>query len=613
MKHELNPMIYYLFIPIIFSYIYILVKYWKVRFLESIIITSIIFLGVNSLYFFVYATTDYSINVLYLAAIQVIFVILFVIRGLTIKKTPVYSESSNELNIFLNLIFLIGIFIFNNLSMHNRFRLAIPSFYEDAANQWDILLRILELNRFPSISYPFGFHGNAWFTISLFANLLSKFKDYVFITNIFVLYLWYIQFLIVSIFSILINRLTNTINKGFISKIIVSIISVTFCSIISFNFLEWGFYSNWFNHLFLFGFILFLPYLRLKNYVFWIPILFGFFYSYSFFMPVLLMYFGYTYYKSRDKFYLVLLILSTMLSTVFCIQLFNYVGVKYLIITPGGFFTYSFFTVILYIIFGVAYTRIKAHTSNNTDIFLSSFGNAFLAFCVILAVSQLLMGGKLQYSFYKSLASVILIYGVFSSAGLLLVIHASIEYIKKIKIHSIFIFSATVILIVYTLGLILPIFAPIGHSYTQKTMSLNPSLSDLLSGQSNFFSNNSEKYNIVIYALENFDSYENLIYIDGDYQSTRWATGSYLRTKFSVIYDYSNVLLYKNYPYYISQLHKLNSKTIILNPTRLLEVDCGASKLIEEVNKSNGRVLIYPPFDQEMFNRNCRRSSSLST
>lgn len=605
-------MIYYIFIPIIFTYIYILVKYWKVRFLESIIITSIIFLGVNSLYFFVNAAADLSINVYYLAAIQVNFAILFVIRGLKIKKTPDYPPSGNELNIFLNLIFIICIFIINNLSIHNRFRLAIPSFYEDAANQWDILLRILEVNRFSSISYPFGFHGNAWFTISLFSNLLQKFKDYVFITNIFVLYLWYIQFLIVSIFSILINRLTNTINKDFLSKIIVSIISVTFCSIISFNFLEWGFYSNWFNHLFLFGFILFLPFLRLKNYVFWIPILFGFFYSYSFFMPVLLIYFGYKYYRSRDKFYLVLFIFTTMLSTVFCVQLFYYVGVKYLIVTPGGFFTYSFFTVILYIIFSVAYTRIKAGTTNKTDIILSSFGNAFLVFSVILAVSQLLFGGKLQYSFYKSLASVILIYGVFSSAGLLFLFHVSIGYIKKIKIYSIFIFSATIILVVYTVGLILPIFAPIGHP-TQNTLSLNPSLSDLLSGQSNFFSNNSEKYNIVIYALENFDSYENLIYIDDDYQSTRWATGSYLRTKFTVIYDYSHVLLYKNYPYYISQLKKLNSKTIILNPVRLLEVDCGADKLIEEVNKSNGRVRIYPPFDQEMFNRNCRKSSSQPT
>lgn len=92
--------------------------------------------------------------------INIIFMPLI---GLTFKKTK--FQQVPIWGLLAILIFAIFVFVKNNLSFNNGYRLAIPSFMEDGANHFSLILDSLEKNKLPSGFYPFSFHGNAVFFI----------------------------------------------------------------------------------------------------------------------------------------------------------------------------------------------------------------------------------------------------------------------------------------------------------------------------------------------------------------------------------------------------------------------------------------------------------------
>jgi len=221
-------------------------------------------------------------------------------------------------------------------------------------------------------------------------------------------------------------------------------------------------------------------------------------------------------------------------------------------------------------------------------------GITFLWCAIGTATVQLILSGRISYSFHKIFASSFLFFGILATAGALILFNKVLSKNNNEPSSTYFFIKLT------TLILCVMFFFN----------SINPFLVRMINGNGNFFSNNKEKFNGVIFALENFSNFINVIYIDGDYESTRWGTLSFLPTKFNVIYDQNNVTNFKNYDYYISQINDIDSNILILNPARFLEADCDSEGLIKVATKSADKVLVYPPLDLDKFRLNCDQAKT---
>ncbi len=586
-------MVNYLLLIVFLIYIFIYKKFWNKKIFESIVFGFIIFFGVNSVYFFIVSIFNLELSIFSLFLLNFVYSILFYCVGKNIRiKNPLKSKSNSyEIVIITAAIFCIVLFIFNFKSFNNGFRVPIPSFTEDAAAHFNYALNFLSNNKLSGGFYPHAFHGNAWLSIKLVTRLIGVNNDIVLITNIFSMYIWLIFFLTISLMSIIVFDLVNNNEKSnFYWKIIIPIVTVVFGSVISLYFVKHGFLSNWFNQLFSLGMIYLLSRNESKSIFLLIPLSFGFFFSYSFFAPVLCIFYGYLWFFKKEKEYLSLLIITLLLSIIFMLQIFSSVfSLSGIVAASGGFPVYPVMTLLIYVILSIYFLSKNNKKESKTSKYLSIIALVFLFYSFGLAILQLYIKGEISYSFHKVFASSILFFSMFAVAGFIVFLKS---IFKKNNKTSTSIFNKIMIFIFIIL---------ISFKYAS---IINPPLGDIIHGYGNFFSNSSEKYNGVIYALENFSNFKNVIYIDGDYQSTRWATSSYLLTKYNVIYDLKSVINYKNYDYYISQLKQIDSNTLIVNPIKVLEFDCESEGLIKIATQS-ANIYIYPPFDLDLFRRNC--------
>lgn len=584
-----------LFLVIPLVYIFFYSKFWNKKIYEGVVFGLITFLGVNSFYFFVVSIFNLELSILVLFFLNIGYCLLIYFAGRKNKSKT--KENKNGINYGLIIaivsVLLSILFVINLKTFSNGFRIPIPSYTEDASQHFHIILNSINFNKLLESFYPFAFHGNAWLFIKVATQIFNKTNDMVFITNVFALYIWLIIFLTISLISIIVFDLINIENKSkFYWKIIVPFFTLITGSVVSLYFIEYGFFSNWLNQLFSLAIIYLLSREESISIVLSLPLLFGFFFSYSFFVPILVVFYGYLYFSKKEKKYLYLSLISLILSIIFLVEISSTVGgLNYLVVAGGGFPTYSNTIILTYILLSCLYCFfIKSQSKKNRTLdYLSFLGIVFFIYSLGLAVLQLILNGTISYSFHKAFASSFLFFGILATAGFIVFIISFFSE-KKGRILPALIFVKSIILV-----LIVMMFSN----------CINPPLTAIFQGKGNFFSNEKGRFNAVIYALENFSDFKNVIYVDGDYQSTRWATLSYLPVKFNVIYDKSNVLNFKNYSYYISQLKQLDSTTLILNPTRFLEVDCESEDLIKIATQS-AKISIYP-FDLDNFNRNCHK------
>lgn len=591
---------FYYFLGICFFYLLLIILFLRKNLAEILVFMFTVFFGVNSIYFSIVYFFDFILDLRLLLLVNIFFVLILLFFAkkydiLHIKFGEKIIKGKYLAVLFVTLISFLAIFLSNTRSINNDFRLPIPSYTEDASQHFNYVLKPFLTNNFVAGNYPYSFHGNAWLLIKLATQITGKVDDFVFITNIFSLYIWLILFLTLSLISMIVSDLVSIKKKSLFWQLIITFSSLFIGSVVSFYFVEYGFFSNWFNQLFSLAIVYLISKNDRKLFIFLIPLTFGFFYSYSFFMPVLVVFYGYFVFIKRRKDFLTLFLLSLLLSLFYFVKLLlSFSSVTYLITVGGGFPAYPIAMLLLYISFSFFYLLKNKDNKSKISEYLSVFGFIFLLYSLVFAVLQLLLNGAISYSFHKIFASVILILGIFAAAGFVVFFKSFFEKGTGLTSMSLFIKSVVLILV----------FAVISNYE-----SINPPLFSIFKGHGNFFSNNKEKYNGVIYALENFSNYKNVIYVDGDYQSTRWATLSYLRVKFNVIYDLEHVTDFMNYDYYISQLNQLNSDTLILNPARVLEYDCDADGLIKAATQSANKVLIYPPFDWDKFRLNCNDNS----
>lgn len=581
---------FFLIIPLIYIFIY--KRFWDKRLFESVVFGLIMFFGVNSFYFFVVSIFNLELSILVLFILNLGYCLLFYFAGKKNKSKLKGNKNDNnyELMVVMSAILLIILFVINLKTFSNGFRIPIPSFTEDASQHFHHVLEPLRIDKLIGGFYPLTFHGNGWLFIKLATQIFGIDNDFVFITNVFSLYIWLILFLTISLVSVIVLDLVSIKKNNLTIQIIIPFFTLIIGSVVSFYFIEYGFFSNWLNQLFSLAIIYLVSRDEPKSIVLFLPLIFGFFFSYSFFIPILIVFFGYLFFLKKEKIYLQLLLIGLFLAIIFSLELLFTSGiVGYLITAGGGFPTYTVSTVLLYILLCYFYYFYIKNNKNKPKIleYLSTFGGFFVLYAVGLAVMQLILNGKISYSFHKVFASSFLLFGVLATAGCVFLVSNVFSEKKEGLSSTLFFLKSTTLILLITII----------------TAFTNPSLVNIFQGKGNFFSNSREKFNSVIFALENFSNYKNVIYIDGDYQSTRWATLSYLPTRFNVIYDQNDVTNYKNYNYYISQIKQISSNILILNPNRFLDVDCDAENFINVATQS-ANVLIYP-FDLDNFNRNC--------
>ena len=193
------------------------------------------------------------------------------------------------------------------------------------------------------------------------------------------IYIWSIFLLINFFISVTILDLLKTKNK--LPKILV-VLSV-FCigNVVTVRFMEYGFFSNWLNHLFTVALLYFVLLKKKDSELYIISIIFGFFYSYTFLIPALVFFFLLLYFKTKQPPYRKYLIVSLMLSMTLLFQLYFFQGsIKYLVTVDGGYPNYSLAVFFIYTLFSF-YVLIKRKEDElNTMLY---FGTAILVYCLI--------------------------------------------------------------------------------------------------------------------------------------------------------------------------------------------------------------------------------------
>lgn len=573
---------------ILTTYTYLIRKYLLKTYLESFLLSFVIFMGINSIYLFFSYLFNLDLKIIMVLALNLANILIgfFFLRKTKNEKLAV--KNNNDFGIFLILILTIFAFLTSWKNFGNGFRMPIPSIYEDASQHFNFIFQIITQGKILESGYPFAFHGNAWVFVTILGDLVNI-KDTVILTNILNIYIWFLFFLINSLFFLVVSKSVNAKSK--IDQLLIVLGLFTFGNVVIVQYVSLGFFSNLFSYVFFLSFIYFLSIEKLENQIFFIlPLVFGFFYSYVYLFPSIMVYFIYKYLISKEKNFLYLTATSILLFFFYLAKVFvssNW-NVKHLLTVGGGYPIYSTVTLILCLIFSI----LSLNKKNIKTAGILEFGEASLFFSLLLAAYQLITIKRVTYSFYKGFNSAILILSILAVIGLFIFLK---KILNKIKFRN---------------ALFVPVSLMI-WLFVQFPYFKNELLafSVLYSGSANFFSNSKEKYNTVIYALENFN-YDNVIHIDNDRQASRWATISYLNTKYNVIYNYENLLDFNNYGFYTEELRKAKGSTLILNPARLLEVECEASEFIKEAIASDERVKIYPPLDLEMHRRNCKNYES---
>lgn len=568
-------------------YIYLIRKYFLKTYLESFLLSFVIFMGVNSIYLFFSYLFNLDLKIIIVLALNLANILIgfFFLRKTKNEKAAV--KNNNNFGIFLILILTIFAFLTSWNNFENGFRMPIPSAVEDASQHLNFIFQTIGRDRLPEIAYPLSFHGNAWIFARILGDIVNI-KDMVILTNILNIYIWFLFFLINSLFFLVVSKSVNSKTK--IDQLLIVLGLFTFGNVVIVQYMSHGFFSNLFSYVFLLSLIYFLSE-KLENQIFFIfPLVFGFFYSYVYLFPSIIFYFIYKYLIGKEKNFLYLTVTSILLFFFYSAKVLisSDWNVKHLLTVGGGYPTYSTVTLILCLIFSILSLSKK---NIKTGVILK-LGEASLFFSLLLAAYQFITIKSLSYSFYKGFNSVILILSILAVIGFFIFLK---NIISKIKFkHMLFVPISLIVWLIVQFP-----------SFKNELLAFNT----LYSGSANFFSNNKEKYNTVVYALENF-TYDNVIYIDDDRQASRWATLSYLNTKYNVIYNYENLHDFNNYGFYAEELRKAKGSTLILNPTRLLEVECQASEFIKEATMSDEMVTIHPPLDLEMHRRNCKNHES---
>jgi hypothetical protein len=144
-------------------------------------------------------------------------------------------------------------------------------------------------------------------------------------------------------------------------------------------------------------------------------------------------------------------------------------------------------------------------------------------------------------------------------------------------------------------------------------IKINSSLSNynffaLSHGKYNFFENNKEKYNSLIFVSENLTKYNKYFYIDPDFSSSQWAFIGFLDGNLPSINKNQGNGLNASKGDLSPYIQDFSTQTNILaiDPTRYLEANCQANTFINKFVITK-KVAVYPAFDINHQKENCTK------
>ncbi len=585
---------------LVFIFLYALFLDKPKGLISRLFISTVIFFGVNTFYFFLSYFFDLVLNVNVLFFIHLIYSMLWflLIKKELFKKNKKDLFILNKTDLMLLLATSLTFLTFYHaaLSFNNGKRLPIFSFTQDAANHTLFVKEILASNQLKA-TYPLGFHANVWLMETLVKNIIgyNNYDQIIFI-NVFSIFSVFITIVLTGLLYLVVDHLISLIsdNSNLILKLLLALLVVYFGMIIPYYFLADGFYSMWFNQIFILTIIFFFinNFEKKKGFVhLLIPLIVGFIYSYIFFIPALLIFFVFLFVINKKKIYLTPILISFIFSLLTIIKFFQIEDkALWLISANGAFVDYSVALVLFCFIPTITYFYLFNKNLIKNNYVLVYMAISFLIFSLLLLLYQLATTGTAQYSFYKTFSVVMMIFVVFS-------IIAIYKLLENIYLKLNFSKSILFLYIVGTIYLFWRIF-PFLSNYNQRSFS---------QGSYNFFENNKEKYNAIVFVTENLNNFNQYMYIDQNFSSSQWGSRLLAINGLNSINSLASFDQKMDQYLDIVQNLETNDQLLIIDPARYLQINCKAEQFIvaaiDKVNTNN--VFFYPYFDFEIWNKNC--------
>jgi len=488
------------------------------------------------------------------------------------------------------------------MSFDDGVRLPVFSFTQDAANHMMATKEILDTNRLTT-NYPLGFHSNVWLMETLAKTLVgSNNYDQISFVNIFSIFTVFTMVILTGLIYLNIEYLISSTsnNKKIILKLLLTFLVTYFGMIIPYYLLADGFYSMWFNQIFILAIIFFLTsnFKKREDFLYiFTPLIIGFVYSYIFFIPALLIFFIILALANKRNVYLILLLITMIFSALTVIKFFQIENRGLWLANASGVFAdYSVVLVFAYFVPTVFYLYYFYKHSFKKIYILIHAALSFLIFALLLASYQFITTGSTQYSFYKTFSTVMMIFAIFS----IITIYKLLERVY-FKLN----FSKSV-LFIYLIGTIYSLwrFFPLMSDYTYQNFT---------HGLYNFFGNNKEKYNAISFVSENMNDFDKYIYVDQNFSSSQW--GSKLLKINGLNSLNKNSVFNQGIETYINIIENLleNERLLVVDPTRYLHVSCDAEEFIflAKSEKLKDKVIFYPYFDLEIWEKNCHSKLSV--
>lgn len=567
-------------------------------FISRLFFSTVIFLGVNTLYFFLAYVFSLSLSLNTLFFIHLLYSILWYLiirKNLSAKnKKEIIKLDLTDLMLVVITALTCGIFFLTARSFDNGFRLPIFSYTQDAANHLLFVKEILDQNKLVS-AYPLGFHSNVWLAESIANAIAANYKyDQIFFVNVFSIFSIFVMILLTGLFYLNVDNLLfikSDKRNIFLNFLLVFLVAF-FGMVIPYYLLADGFYSMLFNQMFLLALIFFLTNSSKKtqNCLAITPLIIGFIYSYIFFIPGLIIFFAMLTFQNRRNphiYFLLISLIFSFLTTFKFLQIEN--KALWLASAYGAFADYSFILVLAYFLPAVFYLSSSGNTFKKNNI-LISLSISFIIFAITLALYQVITTGSLQYSFYKTLTVVMVSFAIFS----IIAIYQSIE-----KIYLKLNFSKSV-LFLFFVGTFYSLwkFIPLMSDYSYQNFT---------SGGYNFFENNKEKYNAISFVYENFNDFDQYIYIDQNFSSSQWGSRLLDINGLNSVNGYA--VFDQKIDFFIELIENLeeNRRLLIVDPGRYLQINCQAEEfLVSAMNKKTiNQVSFYPYFDLDTWRSNC--------
>lgn len=478
--------------------------------------------------------------------------------------------------------------------------IAVLSFSWDMAVHYLITSDITNTLQVTVPSYPFGFHVNAFVSIQTILTPIGQLHHVILRTSVFSLFIEYCLACLFGVFTYVVVQHFHLQKQKTYAIVLESFTSGLFSflmlSLIVIPLLWQGFISVLFVLLVMFSFIAFENEKgissELKTLVLGLTVfLLGA--SYSYFSPIFITYHCIKYLQTKEKKYLLFLLIQIILTFDIILPLVNQNDSPAHIVSLWGWFVPFPMEMILSMGIGACiyfYFKKKEKSS-----IFSSADILFILFC-LFSGGLFVFQGNISYSFFKSSIPLISLLVYFTcQSGNRLIGRLGAKLGKSMSLGKLLVFSA---LLIFSYKILL----------SQLSMGGLPGIDQVPLGRLRFFENNPKIFQIYKRAWEKRDNYDELILFDQSLNRLQWWV-AYVGNKTPIKNRiHSQYRLLQDLDYYEKWIKRLppNKRLLIIDPYFILLRGC-KSKIINAALKKEKKIDFLIPFSAQEYQKKCQK------